>query len=107
MKYVLKIRSVEIEKSLDNLKDVIDIVEWEYIGISDRGTIFNHVVRTEIPSPSTENFKPYEKVTRDDVIEWIKQKFTSEDFTELEAYIFKEIEAKENPTRIVKQNPFG
>lgn len=106
MHYIFKINSITLKKSEDNLQNIIEMVDWDYIGINEKGIMVSHNISSPLPPPDSENFIPYEDITRDNVITWLEE-YGVGDITLLQQNIQKQIKEKENPTRIVQNNPFG
>lgn len=106
MHYIFKINSITLKKSEDNLQNIIQLVDWDYIGISESGVMASHNIQSPLPPPDSENFIPYESITREEVVEWLKQHGVG-DITLLQENIEKQIQEKENPTTVIQKNPFG
>ena len=66
------IKEIETINSINGLKDVINLIRWQYIGISD-----NYAVGldgfTYLDKPVKKNFIKFDNITKEIVIDWILQ----------------------------------
>jgi hypothetical protein len=71
MEYELKINSLKKVDEYNNFQDVVREVSAEYIGTDETGNSKTIDISFELQDPS-DNFKPLETLTKDDVINWIE-----------------------------------
>lgn len=71
--YTFTPTKVEIAPSLDGLEKVITRVRYDYKGVNEDGIegVFAGVTPMPVPK-DTENFKPFEELTEEDVISWLE-----------------------------------
>lgn len=74
MKYnwIFNEQSFECVKSLDGLENVIQCIHWKY-EVSDE-TISGSVIGCNgFQAPTSEDFIPFEQLTKDEVISWLEE----------------------------------
>ncbi len=70
------IQSMNCEKQVQSLTDVVYQINWTLAGTADNGAICSRVMLTNVPSPES-NFTPYDQLTESQVMLWIDQ-YTSQ-----------------------------
>lgn len=66
------IQSMNCEKQVQSLTDVVYQINWTLAGTADNGGICSRVMLTNVPSPQG-NFIPYDQLTETQVMAWIEQ----------------------------------
>lgn len=105
--YELLIQQMDSAPTEGDLKDVVKIVHYMYIGketIDDVDYYGDATGAVEMNSPSSNSFTSFTDLTEDEVNKWVESKV---DFTSMKEYITKRIEAQKNPPTVVKSNPWS
>jgi hypothetical protein len=66
------IKEIETINELNGLKDVINLIRWEYKGVSGEYTV-SLSGYTYLDNPVKKKFIKFDKITKETVIEWILQ----------------------------------
>lgn len=100
-------------KKFDELDDNIDVVvhaRWKRTGTDENGNTgeFNGATPLRLPE-SGSSFTPFEELTQEQVIEWVKGEIASHSGYEehIVGQITKQINAKKNPVNDVALLPWG
>ena len=72
------IKEIETINELNGLKDVINLLRWEYKGVSEDYTV-SLSGYTYLDKPIKKNFIKFDKLTKETVIEWILQEVSIND----------------------------
>lgn len=91
IKYDWKVDNMKIAPTLDELTNVVTQVSYSYIATDeDSGESISYPLTFNPDAPNKE-FKKYEKLSEEDVINWVK---TTYDLTAINSYLTKQIEEK-------------
>lgn len=93
------------KKTIGGIEDVVFSVIWRKLGVDEVGNIgeFRTMLNLEVPGDiDSGNFIPYNNLTKDIMISWIKNKINEED---VDLYILDRIqECKDKLTVVVSGN---
>ena len=76
--------------------DVIRVV-WNVSATSPKGTVAETGGSTTVEPATQEDFVPYDQLTEDQVLGWVKEKLGDEQVKGIEANLDRSIEIQENP----------
>jgi len=91
--YTYKIAALDTAKSVDGLVDVVVTAHYT-INCTDGTDSVGTYGTVGFESPDAASFKPYESLTEEEVVGWVKEKI---DVAGLETYLDKDLEDKKNP----------
>jgi hypothetical protein len=100
--YNWTISAMECVKKENDLTDVVITIHWRYNAEKDG---FNAEIygATSMPLPSGEDFTPYEKLTKDQVVGWLVSEL---DVDAMNENLNAQIELLINPINVTLQPPF-
>jgi len=86
--------------------DMVFNVHWNLTGTEDNyvGYAYGSV---SVPLADEENFTPYEELTQEQVIGWVKDALGEEQVLNYEANVAAQIEAQRNPTVVKPPLPWS
>lgn len=100
MNYTWKLKSLK-RKDSSNLKNIIVQTYWQKIGTNENGVegIFEGATPFDLNTINQDNFVPYEELTEEMILSWIKSQVTNNLGYEehINGRIKKQIDEKENP----------
>jgi hypothetical protein len=64
--------TMDVTKNKNNLTDIIHTVHWECIGEDENGVSVRQIGAEYIGVPDANNFMAFESLTKEQVIEWVK-----------------------------------
>lgn len=98
MNYTWKLKSLKRKDSSD-LKNIIVQTYWKKIGINSNGTegVFEGATPFDLKTVNPNNFVPYEELTEEMVLSWIKSQVVGQYEQHVNEQIAKQIEEKERP----------
>jgi hypothetical protein len=85
---------LEMAPSLNGLKKVITRVRYNYVGVDEEGNEGTFAGVTPMPAPNTENYKPFEELTPEDIVSWLE---ATADKPHMQERIAKQIQSKITP----------
>ena len=96
--------SLEMAPELNGLEKVITRIRYNYVGVDENGNegMFSGV--TPMPAPSSENYKPFNELTPEDIISWLEAKA---DKPHMQERIAKEIQSKIAPKNVNTATPWA
>ena len=100
------ISAMECKKHEQDLNNIIILIHWRYNATSEiqqKSYFAETYGATILPTPSIENFIPYEQITKQQVISWLE---TLIDVPAMQLSLDADIELQINPTDIVISLPF-
>jgi len=100
------ISAMECKKHEQELNNVIILIHWRYNAtreIEGKSYFAETYEATILPTPSSENFIPYEQLTKQQVISWLE---TLIDVPTMQLSLEADIELQINPLDIVISLPF-
>jgi hypothetical protein len=92
--YTWRINKIHVRPLLNGLTNIIHTVDWDYVGIDENNNKSSVRVPITLPSPSEENFIPYNDITEEMIISWRGSISNIED---LQQDITNKIELIKNP----------
>ena len=107
MTYELLIQNMDAAPTEGDLKDVVKIVHYMYVGKEtvDGEDYYGDVIgAVEMNAPSSDSFTSFSDLTENQVKSWVEQKLFLD---KIKADIVSQIEAQKNPPTVVKSNPWG
>lgn len=110
--YTWKVTNLKKMDQIEGNTDVIVHTRWVRTGTDESGTTgeFTGATPLRLPEPSgSGDFTPYEELTEEQVIEWIKGEIASHQGYEehIVQQITKQINSKKNPVTEVSLLPWG
>jgi hypothetical protein len=72
------IKEIETINSINGLKDVINLIRWQYIGIGDNYAVGINGF-TYLDKPVKKNFIKFDTITKEVVTDWILQDVSIDD----------------------------
>lgn len=86
--------------------DVVFNVRWRLNAIDDgdQATAFGSV---PVELSKTDPFTPYEDLTQDQVLDWVKTALNQKGVADLEADLAKQINSRKNPTTVSPALPWA
>ena len=98
--YTWKVTSVKV-KDADSLKNAIVQTYWEKIGVDEAGNTgtFNGATPFTPDLEKADSFVPYEQLTEENVLDWIKSVVTGEYEQHVNRQIQKQIDQKVNQVK--------
>jgi hypothetical protein len=109
--YTWKITNLKKADAIEGHTDVVVHARWTRTGVDDDGNegTFQGATPLRLPDPDAENFTPFEELTEEQVIEWIKgEVMAMSGYDEhIVGQITKQINAKKNPIIDVDLLPWG
>ena len=103
------ILSLECKTNENGLTNVVYKVYWKCIAtLIDRETEYTAEMHGPlvISSPDPNNFIPYESLTKEQVVTWVKDEFGVEKTQEIYDYLQNNINEQINPTIVSLEPPF-
>lgn len=90
----------------DGHTDVVNNAHWTLTATD--GTHTGYVYGSQsLPAPTGPDFTPYNQLTQDQVIGWVKEALGAEQVASYEANVAAQIEAQINPPVITPPLPWG
>ena len=90
----------------DELQDVVFTVHWRYKGTD--GTYSAETYGSlSVPLPNSENFIPYNELTKTDIESWVITQMGETGIQSLQTNISQQIEQLINPSQITKNPPWN
>jgi hypothetical protein len=109
--YTWKVTNLKKLDSIEGLSDVAVHARWTRTGTDADGYSgeFNGATPLRLPDSGSSNFTPFEELSEEQVIEWIKGEIASNMGYEehIVTQITKQINAKKNPIVEVNMLPWG
>ena len=98
--YEWNCRTVDVYPKLNDYSDVVYNVHYIVNGIDEKG-IYGSLIGTQVlNTDNITDFKPFNELTNDEVVEWTKSSLGSDRVSEIELNISNQIEEKINPKSI-------
>ena len=94
MEYNWIISSINAKISDGELSNVIETIHWR-LQASEGKDLVDTYGSLELEAPNTENFKPFEDITKADIESWLDSKL---DVESLKSSLDSKLEAIKNPT---------
>jgi hypothetical protein len=109
--YTWKITNLRKVEAVEGYSDVVVHARWARTGIDEDGNdgTFHGATPLKLPSNNVENFTPFDELTEEQIIEWIKSETTTMPGYEqhMVEQINKQIKLKKNPIIDVDVLPWG
>ena len=101
--YTWNILNIEVIPSYKGLTDIVCNVDFEYTGVNDEGV--SHTIKRRIPFYTVDpnNYTPYNQLTKDQIVNWIKSSINMESNNKLMEH---EISIKTRPEPQEKPLPW-
>lgn len=103
MNYTWKVAAMEAAKNEDGLTDVVKTVHYT-VDCSDGTENIGAYGSVGVPTPDAASFKPYDQLTEEEVVAWVKAQLN---VTEIEEQLAKALEIKKNPPVVAKELPWA
>lgn len=102
-----KIENMELKPSVDSLNDVVCTAHWRVYGREEDlvTSVYGSVSFNTNIEP--ENFLPYEELTEQQVVGWVKDYMGTEHVEALETALASQIENLKNPPVVTKPLPWS
>jgi len=102
--YTWNILKIEVTPSYEGLSDIVCNVDFEYTGTNEDGV--SHTIERRIPFYTVDpnNYTPYNKLTKDQVVNWIETSINMDSINKLMEY---EISIKARPEPQEKPLPWN
>lgn len=98
--YTWDCRTVDVYPIKGELEKVVYNVHWRLTGTDENG-ISETIIGTQVlNTDNITDFKPFNELTNDEVVEWTKSSLGSDRVAEIELNIANQIEEKINPKSI-------
>ena len=107
IKYELLIQNMDAAPTEGDLKDVVKIIHYMYVGKEtvDGEDYYGDVIgAVEMNAPSSDSFTSFADLTEDQVKTWVESKIN---VASIKEHIEKRIEVQKNPPTVVKSNPWS
>lgn len=94
--------SMQTQKQLDGLTDVVISADWMCNDV-------NNIVRnsgTVTFNPPQESFVPYDQLTQEQVLQWVFDYLGQDQVTAIEANLAQQLAYQQNPPVVVLPNPW-
>lgn len=104
MEYKFIINALDVLKEKDGLQDVIYTIHWTLTAENENGTTASAIGTTSMLDPDSDNFTPYDALTEEIVVGWLKSENVDSD--SIKEGLDKQINEKEAPTKETKHYPF-
>lgn len=101
--YTWKVAAMEAAKNEEGLVDVVKTVHYT-VDCSDDTESIGAYGSIGVPAPDAASFKPYEQLTEEEVIAWVKAQLN---VAEVEEQLSKALELKKNPPVVAKELPWA
>jgi hypothetical protein len=96
------ISAMECKVKEDNLSDVVIMVHWRYNAVN--GEYFAETYgATGVPTPSGNDFTPYEDLTKEQVVSWLEAIL---DVPAMQLQLEADIELQINPINVTLPPPY-
>lgn len=109
--YTWKVTNLKKLDTIEGMTDVAVHARWVRTGTDEDGNSgeFNGATPLRLPESGSANFTPFEELTEEQVVEWIKGEIASHSGYEehIVGQITKQINAKKNPIVEVQTLPWG
>lgn len=109
--YTWKVTNLKKLDSIEGLSDVVVHSRWVRTGTDEDGNTgeFNGATPLRLPDSGSGTFTPFEELSEETVVEWIKGEIASQHGYEehIVQQITKQINAKKNPITDVNMLPWG
>tara|TARA_R100001510_G_scaffold53944_1_gene56057 strand:+ start:2272 stop:2613 length:342 start_codon:yes stop_codon:yes gene_type:complete len=107
IKYELLIQNMDAAPTEGDLKDVVKIIHYMYIGketVNGEDLYGDISGAVEMNAPSSDSFTSFADLTEDQVKTWVESKIN---VASIKEHIEKRIEVQKNPPTVVKSNPWS
>ena len=101
--YTWKVAAMEAAKNEEGLVDVVKTVHYT-VDCSDGTENIGAYGSIGVPAPDAASFKPYDQLTEEEVIVWVKAQLNVE---EVETQLANALELKKNPPIVAKDLPWA
>lgn len=97
------ISALDCKVDEDNLKDVVYTVHWRYRATNENGITAEIYGAQSVSPPSTEDFTPYDELTKEQVVGWLE---ASMDVPAMDLSLDEQIYLLINPIDVTLPPPF-
>ena len=101
--YNWTISALDCKVDENNLKDVVYTIHWRYSATNENGIFAETYGAQTVAPPSTEDFTPYDQLTKDQVVGWLE---ASMDVPAMDLYLDEQIELIIHPIDVTLPPPF-
>lgn len=102
--FTWSITEMQVRADVDNLKNFVSIVNWELTG--DDGVNTSSVVSAFGFKPDdTINYTPYEELTQDQVIGWVKDRLGANGISHFEGIVQSQLDNVTTPSVTPEPKP--
>jgi hypothetical protein len=106
IQYQWHIGPFDVKLSENGLDKVVCGVHWRLNG--EEGGMQSSIYGSlGLPAPESDNFTPFEKLTKEMVIGWVESYLGDDRIAEFKSGIANDIEKQRNPVEVTVQPPWG
>lgn len=95
--HIWTVDALSVQNTNPQFPNDVIIVQWHVTATSPKGTVAEFSLSTRIAPASEGDFVPYDQLTEDQVIGWVKEELGAEYVATIEQNLDLNIEAQENP----------
>ena len=103
--YEWSILQLECAPSLDGMTNVVKFVSWRLYGTDGTYSAVKQG-KLEVGSPAPSNFTPYNDLTQNQVIEWVKETLGQQTIDNMIADINTQLQEMANPSIVTPPLPW-
>jgi hypothetical protein len=100
--YTWNFSQFDIAPTQDELTDVVVVVHWRLTAV-DGDYVASNYGTAQLLSPNPSDFTPYDSITFDETVEWVR---SSIDVASVEENLASQIERLRNPPVVSMKPPF-
>lgn len=106
MNITWKIDSLETKPTVGDFQDVVYTAHWRVYGTEDVHTASVYGSMTLTFDPNTSNFVPYEQLTEEVIVGWVKDAMGSSQVQSIEDNLQSQIDNLKHPPVVTKSLPW-